>query len=119
MSEVTTAVKKTMAIKSGASSKTVALNPVGIKETHGFLSLKSKESVNGNHHHFRLRIEHILFHSFKSILHAAMISANYNTIFNLLNNMQCFFSSPKKHKSRKNMLFYPRLKPDSPAVRYV
>lgn len=108
MSEVTTAVKKTMAIKSGASSKTVALNPAGIKETHGFLSLKSKENINGNHNHFRLRIEHILFHSFKSILHAAMISANYNTIFNHLNNMQCFFFSlPKSINQGKICYFIP------------
>lgn len=68
----------------------MALNPVGIKETHGFLFLKSKENINGNPKHFRLKIEPIQFHFFKSILSATMISATYNAIFNHLNNMQCF-----------------------------
>lgn len=64
MSEVTTAMKKTMAIKPWASSKNAALNPVGIKKTHGFLSLKFKENINRNQKPFRLRIEPILFHFF-------------------------------------------------------
>lgn len=44
-------MKKTMDIKLWLSSKSMALNPVGVKKTHGFPFLKSKGNVNGNHNH--------------------------------------------------------------------